>query len=574
VARLRETLAREAATEIPLGWGSNRPWDYPDDPIGYAENILGVRTLTEPQKDILRHLRIPPYKVLVPSGHDVGKTFALAVAVNWWFDSFDPGVVISTAPTERDTKQLLWTEVRLQRQRAGLSMPFIGPSAPEMRTGPEHWAVGYTARKGESFQGRHRPRMFFAFDEANAIEPIFWESTRSMFDPALGHSWMAIYNPTSTTTQAYIEANSTDAAGNPRWHLFRLSAADHPNLQAELEGRPRPVPHAVSLAMFEEWLKEWCEPVQPGDERMTDFAWPPVEWCRRNGRTPKLYRPGPIFQGRALGLDPDTGDGVWSPALFEACLKGPCPPYPVSVLPRLGIDCSTGKGEDFVGFHGRWGAVSVLADTSNTMDAVRIFGHAKEHCQALADLVNQHRPRGSELVKATQVPVTLDDDGTGSSVGAFLARDGYTVHLVGAGTKAARDDLYPRRRDELWFAAAEKARKGGVYLGRLEQEPLRRLRQQLLAVAWDMDAKGRRQVEKKDVTKKKIGRSPDDADAFLLAHHEPPSGGAEVHSGGGRGDWRPGNLAQPEPPRQVAYEAAEGPREDYRRKPGGHFGYR
>jgi hypothetical protein len=55
---------------------------------------------------------------------------------------------------------------------------------------------------------------------------------------------------------------------------------------------------------------------------------------------------------------------------------------------------------------------------------------------------------------------------------------------------------------------------------------------------------------------------------------EPPACGAEVHAGGGRGDWRPGNLAQPEPPRQVVFGAAEGPSEDYRRMQGGHFGFR
>ena len=72
---------------------------------------------------------------------------------------------------------------------------------------------------------------------------------------------------------------------------------------------------------------------------------------------------------------PDDGSGVWSPAVWEACLQ--LPPdgapglarlYPPGALPELGVDCATGKGDDYFALHGRWGPVSVLHETSNTMD--------------------------------------------------------------------------------------------------------------------------------------------------------------------------------------------------------------
>ena len=116
----------------------------------------------------------------------------------------------------------------------------------------------------------------------------------------------------------------------------------------------------------------------------------------------------------------------------------------------------------------------------------------------------------------------MDDDGTGNAVAAFLRSSGYRVYAIGAGTRANREDLYPRKRDELWFEVAERARSGGVYLGALDRATRRRLKQQLMAPAWDLDAQGRRKVEPKDKTKEKIGRSPDDADAFLLSYYETP----------------------------------------------------
>jgi hypothetical protein len=83
----------------------------------------------------------------------------------------------------------------------------------------------------------------------------------------------------------------------------------------------------------------------------------------------------------------------------------------------------------------------------------------------------------------------------------------------------------------LWFQVAERAKAGLVYpagvsevrqfgLSGMDRATLRRLKQQLMAPEWEPDAAGRRRVEAKDQTKEKIGRSPDDADAFNLAYLE------------------------------------------------------
>src|SRR5262245_6089830 len=300
------------------------------------------------------------------------------------------------------------------------------------------------------------------------------------------------------------------------WHRFRLSVLDHPNLAAEMRGEPLPFPGAVNVRMVGRWVRETCEPVGPAEVIATDFEWPPDSG--------KFYRPGPWFQARGLGLWPDSGSGVWTDALWEACLRGPRPAFPLDALPQVGCDTATGKGEDYHAIHGRWGSVSVAHSTSNTMDPARIAAKLKEACRELADLANRHRDRGAEPLDPQHIPIKIDDDGTGNAVGAFLGQDGYTVHPIGAGTQATCPERYPRKRDELWFATAERARSGGIYLGALDRATLRRLKQQLMAPAWDLDAQGRRKVEPKDETKEKIGRSPDDADAFLLAYYEAPTG--------------------------------------------------
>ena len=493
------------------------PRAYALRPVAFAEEVLGVTTLTDDQKRILCLLHEPPFRVLVPSAHDVGKTFVAAVATLYWFYSFDPGLVLTTAPTEKDVIDLLWAEIRLlcARARVPLAPPFVGPKAPEIYDHADHYAKGYVSRQGQEFQGRHRPRMLFIKDEANNVEALHWLTTRTMFDPSLGHAELAIFNPTKTTTQAYQEdVADSDPDGRPRWSRVRLSALDHPNVLRELRGEAKPIKGAVSVSMIDDWVAEWTTPLGPGEvPRATDIEWRPGSGT--------WYRPGPVFQSRALGLWPDAGDGVWSPALWEACFPAAEPARPLGRLPEIGVDCSLGKGEDFYAQHCRWGAVALFHHTANTMDAVSIAGQVRESCRRAASYVNLVRAAASaEPVRPRQVRVKIDDDGTGNAVAAMLRREGYDVRLVSAATVSLHPDQYPRMRDEAWFLAAEKARRGLIFLGRLDRPTQARLRQQLLAPAWDVDSAGRRAVERKDQTKDKIGRSPDDADAFNLAYLE------------------------------------------------------
>jgi hypothetical protein len=242
--------------------------------------------------------------------------------------------------------------------------------------------------------------------------------------------------------------------------------------------------------------------------RATDICWR-GQW----------YRPGPIFQARALGLWPDEGNGVWAPALFEACCQGPEPAIPHGSLPEIGCDCATGKGDDFHAIHARWGPVSVHHETANTMDPSRIYDRLRHVCTALANRSNECRDPAAHPIEPRQLRIKLDDDGTGNAVGSFLKRDGYNAILVSAASRAANPNVYHRRRDELWFLTAGKAREGLVYFGRLDKATRARLRQQLLAPAFELQQRsGLLLVEDKQVTKDKIKRSPDDADATNLAY--------------------------------------------------------
>lgn len=516
-------LLNSRIAEVQLAQQLARPDSYDGRPVAYAHERLKV-FLTPDQERILALLTERPHRVLVPSGHNTGKTFLAAVAISWWFDTYDPGAVFTVGPRMDSQEETIWGEVRRQRARAGLPDYFIGPRAAEMRTSTEHWAKAFTAAKDASLTGRHFRRMLFIFEEAIGVDPIWWEVIMTMFDPSLGHAQLCIFNPTDTESQAYREdiyCEETDG-GAPRWHRVRLSALNHPNIASQLGGGPKIIADAVSLEMVAKNIRDMCTPVTNlEDVRRSDIEFPPTgstadlsEYLGKN----RFWRPGPEFQARWLGQWPDTGNGVWSPSLWEMCFPEVEPALPLHRLPEIGVDCSMGKGQDYFALHCRWGAVSLYHETANTMDAVQIQARVQLACERMAAEYNARLAPQAARVSPKKVLVRIDDDGTGNAIAAHMKRDGWTVQLVSVARQSTRPDLYPIMRDEAWFASAEKAAAGLVCLSRLDKHTLARLRTQLLAPTWELDKKGRREVEAKEDTKEKIKRSPDDADAMNLAY--------------------------------------------------------
>jgi hypothetical protein len=91
-------------------------------------------------------------------------------------------------------------------------------------------------------------------------------------------------------------------------------------------------------------------------------------------------------------------------------------------------------------------------------------------------------------------------------------------------------EQFKNRRSELWVSVSELYGKTGrLDLTRLDKRSVDVLQAQLTAPKYDYSPSDLRMVvEPKDKTKKRIGRSPDDADAFNLAYY----GSERVYSAG------------------------------------------
>lgn len=111
-------------------------------------------------------------------------------------------------------------------------------------------------------------------------------------------------------------------------------------------------------------------------------------------------------------------------------------------------------------------------------------------------------------------PIKVDDTGVGGGVTDILKSDGYNAIPVNFGQTAGDADKYPNAISEMWFSLKNQINQVQLLS---DQE----LKSELATREWKVDNKGRRCVESKDDYKKRYYKSPDKADACLLAFYEP-----------------------------------------------------
>lgn len=174
----------------------------------------------------------------------------------------------------------------------------------------------------------------------------------------------------------------------------------------------------------------------------------------------------------------------------------------ISHLPLIiGLDIAR-FGDDRTVFCLRQGRVCHGFKTLKHQDVVSIA----DYCQ---NLIGEYKP----------TRIFLDAGGVGAGVYDILAARGYKrlVRAVNFGSRAILDDRYCNRRAEMW----DNAR---IWLSSDMEVQLpynEDLLQELCSTGKSYDAKGRLLLESKDLVKKRLGFSPDLADAFVLTFAEP-----------------------------------------------------
>ncbi len=518
---------------------------YIDDPVGFARDILHLE-LVPKQQEILWSLLEPPYCVFSPSGNELGKTLIAASTVLWWHCTRSPSIIITTAPKYEQVRDVLWKEIRRLAKRAGLKLAFL-PKACRIERSYDDFAIGVVAKDETSFKGQHGVPLLFVVEEASGVEDYIFNAIETMFSPP-GHAMLVIFNCDAIGTRVHSEmmrAEKQNSTMPATCKVVRMSAIDHPNIEAELKGLPPPVPQAMRLGKFEQILKKHSNLVGCGVDDpkglhlATDILWPPPwakDYCERTRQQPQWYRPGPKAEVILLGRYPRQGkNAVWSEGDWMAAVRDGRDPLKIELyIPEFGCDVAA-FGDDNSAIHVRSGCVSLWHEEQNGQSEPHTMGRLKELAAFYALWYNEQLglmvPSDRELlspIRAQDIPMKVDNDGLGGTLSSFLLNDGYNVIRIGAGTNALEKEEYPNRRSELWFTTAERARTDELDLSQLQcpdgsvDEVIDQMRRQAMSVTWSFDNRGRRVVMSKDDMKKEMGRSPDTCDALNLSFASDP----------------------------------------------------
>jgi hypothetical protein len=313
--------------------------------------------------------------------------------------------------------------------------------------------------------------MLIVVDEATGVPR---EIMNALFGNATGSDAQIIlaYNPIDTDSYPYEAEKYGD------WHLITISALDHPNI---VEGKDI-ISGAVSREWITDMLPSWSYRVDsPGSDSF--------EWYG------ELWRQTPEVSARMLGEWSEmSSEGLIPKYLLEASLSTE------QVLGDyyMGVDIArSGKDETvFAFFQGNKQLPFVTMRTNDTME--------------VAHKIKDYYEFGWNNV-------AIDDTGIGAGVSDMLRSYGVQFHAVNFAQSPRRYGSMYRRyanaRTEMYFNALDMLKARSVVL---QNDP--KLFQELSSLR--LLAPGPENTylfEEKSELTKRIGRSPDRADATVLA---------------------------------------------------------
>jgi hypothetical protein len=130
-----------------------------------------------------------------------------------------------------------------------------------------------------------------------------------------------------------------------------------------------------------------------------------------------------------------------------------------------------------------------------------------ESADAMVKLFNDYS------IKPFQVLLNIDDTGVGGGLTDIMRERGWKVNPINFGNKAADTKKYDNISSEMWFRMRDVLKESSL-------PDNDHLRAELSGRQWKMDKKERRCIEQKEIFKKRFGKSPDLADACILAHYD------------------------------------------------------
>ena len=436
------------------------------DPAWWVRDVLGDDPW-EMQAAILEAVR-DHREVNVRSCHSAGKSWVASRAALWFLLNHPDSLVITTAPTARQVRGILWKEIGDAYHKA--RVPLGGDlSTTALRLGPAWMGLGFTAAEHDPdrFQGFHATSTLVIVDEACGVSAAIDTAVDSILSGEHARL-LRIGNPTNPATPFGL------AFRQGRGERFAISAFETPNFTG------------LGITLDDIRSGGWRAKVAASDglpaPDLVNPEWVADKWAQWGEESP-------LFQARVLAEFPSGGDTMMvSLADVEAAVVRPSEGRGGPVV--FGVDVARHGSDETVVVKRQGDAVSVLAVWTGK-DTMATVGR-------VVDLAREHAPAA----------INVDEIGLGAGVLDRLVEMGLPAMGINVARSPRDRDRFENLRAELFWNVAEVIAEGGLSL---PDDPV--LVEQLASLRYEFTSRGRIKLE----SKAHMSRSPDRADALALA---------------------------------------------------------
>lgn len=470
---------------------------YANNPVGFAKDILGIE-LTPDQELILNTLR-DSSEVNVQSSHGQGKTLVGAISVLYWVFAVQ-GLAVTTAPTGRQTKELLWGEIR---KLYGANKNKLGGICQQLalKLNESARALGFSSQdtNENSAQGFHGT-ILIAEDEACGISKAIDDGLSSCLTGE-DNKILRIGNPVTSGTPFELHCKRKNIK-LPAWRHPNISWAYQPGSDGIHRLKPE-VQTAIcnldgTLKPQKEWGKWANQKIIPG---AVSIRW--IESIRSKYQENSAYWISRVEANFPM----DSVDGFiplsW---LHEARRRfdenEDYWEYQASQYPwRVGIDVADGGGDNHC--IAIWKgpvlfSVELIVPLNDRQDTLRLAKIASD----------KFRNLGGDIMAA------VDNTGVGAGTLAKLLELGWSPLGCKFGEGASERGEFTNRKAELYWQFREKLRLGEYAIAPLSNEDY--VFDDLSATRYVTDTRDKIACEPKSKTIARLKRSPD-SEAVIIA---------------------------------------------------------
>lgn len=455
---------------------------FPGNMNDFIDQVLGV-SLWEKQREIVDALEVHP-RITVRSSHAIGKSFVAARIVLAYLHTHPNSVVITTAPSYSQVRNILWRYIRSAIETS--REPLLGRSLLlEYQIAPDWYAMGFKGddRNEHIMQGFHSSNLLFVVDEAAGVHELVMRASEAILTGE-GARLLLIGNPTSMSG-AFRRSFHQDSH---LYHTITVSAYDTPNFTT------------FGITRDDMLNGEWERKITGHELPMPGLVDP--FWVNRQIQ---LFGPdSPYVQTRVDAQFADDDENTLiALSQIEANEKDPASPDAIAPV-IAGADIAR-SGNDENALCIRQGRVERRLVAWRGMDLMQTVGRIRRELE----------PYGGRLVKEIRIDVI----GLGAGVADRLRELGYNAIDVNVSVSASDKEKWPIFRHEAWWQMKQLYESGGIVPERgREFDEILKAQMSDVRYFYSGSRHTMPAIESKDATKARTGHSPDRAEAQMLAY--------------------------------------------------------